>query len=66
MHLLQDTRLGSSKTLIESQGISLTTEKATAGQVDHGRQCLTLDPQLRGCALVQQNKHWASSSVHAR
>ena len=51
------------KTLIESQGVSLTTDKATAGQVGQGKQRLTLDPQLRGCASVQQTGQRASSSV---
>ena len=51
------------KTLIESQGVSLSTDKVTAGQVGHGRGFVSLDPQLRGCAIVQQTGQWASSSV---
>jgi len=51
------------QSLLLNKSISLNTEKTTAGQVGHGRQGLTLDPQLRGCALIQQNKPWASSSV---
>jgi hypothetical protein len=51
------------QTLIKSQGISLNTDKVTAGQVGHGRGFASLDPQLRGCASVQQTGQWASSSV---
>ena len=51
------------KTLLLNKGISLTTEKVTAGQVGQARGFGNLDPQLRGCAPIQQNRHWASSSV---
>ena len=51
------------KTLLSQQGVSLTTEKSTAGQVGQAQRLKTLDPQLRGCATDQQNKAWASSSV---
>ena len=51
------------KTLLLNQGISLCTDKVTAGQVGQGKGFGNLDPQLRGCAFVQQNKLWASSSV---
>ena len=51
------------KTLLCQRGISLSTEKLTAGQVGHGDGFATLDPQLRGCATIQQNKSWASGSV---
>ena len=51
------------QTLIKSQSISLNTEEVTAGQVGHGRGFESLDPQLRGCAPVQQTGQWASSSV---
>ena len=51
------------KTLLLNKGISLSTDKATAGQVGHKQGFESLDPQLRGCTLVHQNKPWASSSV---
>ena len=58
---LQD--LETLKTLLLQQGISLTTDKVTAGQVGQANGFAIHDPQLRGCAFVQQNKPWASSSV---
>ena len=51
------------QTLLSDKGISLTTEQVTAGQVGHGRGFVSLDPQLRGCAPVQQTRQRASSSV---
>ena len=51
------------KTLLLQQGISLNTDKVTAGQVGQANGFETIDPQLRGCATIQQNKAWASSSV---
>ena len=51
------------QTLLLNKGISLSTEEVTAGQVGQGKQRLTLDPQLRGCASVQQTGQRASSSV---
>ncbi len=54
------------KTLLSIKGISLNTGNCTAGQVGQVGQAhgfANLDPQLRGCAPVQQNKPWASSSV---
>ena len=51
------------QTLLSDKGISLSTEEVTAGQVGQGKQRLTLDPQLRGCATIQQTGQWASSSV---
>ena len=51
------------KTLLLNKGISLSTDKATAGQVGHNQGFESLDPQLRGCTLVQQNKPGASNSV---
>jgi hypothetical protein len=50
------------KTLLLNQGVSLSADN-TAGQVGHSQGFETLDPQLGGCASVQQNKPWASSSV---
>jgi hypothetical protein len=51
------------KTLLLQRGVSLTTENSTAGQVGHSQGFANLDHQLGGCASVQQNKPWASSSV---
>ncbi len=51
------------KTLLPQQGISLNTGMVTAGQVGQAHGFENLDPQLRGCALVQQTGQWASSSV---
>ena len=51
------------QTLLLNKSISLNTDKVTAGQVDHGREFVSLDPQLRGCASVKQTGQWASSSV---
>ena len=51
------------QTLLLNKGISLSTEEVTAGQVGHGRGFVSLDPQLRGCASVQQTGQRASSSV---
>jgi hypothetical protein len=42
------------QTLSSDKGISLSTDKITAGQVGHGRGFVSLDPQLRGCASIQQ------------
>ena len=51
------------KTLLLNKGISLTTDKVTAGQVGQAKTLGSLDPRLRGCATVQQTGQWASSSV---
>ncbi len=51
------------KTLLPQQGISLNTGMVTAGQVGQAHGLGSLDPQLRGCAPVQQTGQWASSSV---
>ncbi len=51
------------KTLLLNKGISLNTDKSTAGQVGQANGFAKLDPQLRGCATVQQNKPWTGSSV---
>jgi hypothetical protein len=51
------------QTLIKSQSISIATEQVTAGQVGQGRGFASLDPQLRGCATVQQTGQRASSPV---
>ena len=56
------TDLEALKTLLLNQGISLSADN-TAGQVGHSQGFVTHDPQLGDCAFVQQNKHWASSSV---
>ena len=57
------TDLEALKTLLSDKGISLSTDRSTAGQVGQANGFATIDPQLRGCASVQQNKPWASSSV---
>jgi hypothetical protein len=51
------------KTLLPQQSTSLNTEKTTAGQVGQVIRFETIDPQLRGCATIQQNRVWTSSSV---
>jgi hypothetical protein len=51
------------KTLLSDKGISLNTEQTTAGQVGQSQGVENLDPQLGGCASVQQTRQWASSSV---
>ena len=50
------------KTLLFQLGVSLSANN-TAGQVGQAQGLKTLDPQLRGCATVQQNRQRASSSV---
>ena len=50
------------KTLLSDKLIH-STGKVTAGQVGQANGFETIDPQLRGCALVCQNKPWACSSV---
>ena len=51
------------ETQLKSQGLLTSVEIGTAGQVGQAHGFENLDPQLRGCAPVQQNKPWASSSV---
>ncbi len=51
------------KTLLLNKVISLNTDNSTAGQVGQANGFANLDPQLRGCAPVQQNKPWTGSSV---
>ena len=51
------------KTLLSQRRVSVTAGKDTAGQVGQGKGFGIHDPQLRGCALVQQNKPWACSSA---
>jgi hypothetical protein len=51
------------QTLLLNKGISLSTEEVTAGQVGQALGFESLDPQLRGCAPIQQTGQWASSSV---
>jgi hypothetical protein len=50
------------KTIIINQDVSLS-ESNTAGQVGQDKGFVSLDHQLRGCAIKQQTGHWASSSV---
>ena len=50
------------KTLLSDRLIH-STGKVTAGQDGQANGFETIDPQLRGCALVCQNKPWACSSV---
>jgi hypothetical protein len=40
-----------------------TTAGQVVGQIGQGKGFETIDPQLRGCATIQQNKAWTSSSV---
>jgi hypothetical protein len=51
------------QTLLLNKSITIASDKVTAGQVGQGRGFANLDPQLRGCAPVQQTRQWASSSV---
>ena len=53
--------LNTLKTLLSDKSITIATDKVTVGQVGQGRGFATLDPQLRGCAPVQQTRQWASS-----
>ncbi len=51
------------ETQLKTKGLLTSVENGTAGQVGQAQRFGSLDPQLRGCAPVQQNKAWASSSV---
>ena len=51
------------KTLLLNMGVTVTAVKVTAGQEGQGLEFAIHDPQLRGCATVQQNKPWACSSA---
>ena len=50
------------KTLLLNQGISVSADRGI-GQLGQSQGFESHDPQLRGCAPVQQNKRWACSSV---
>ncbi len=45
------------ETQLKTQGLLTSVENGTAGQVGQAQGFETLDPQLRGCATIQQNRH---------
>ena len=50
------------KTLLKSQGISLSTDKAENGQLDQGRTAKIYDLEPKEASLIQQSKGRSSSS----